>query len=257
MEIREWAERILSADTLDEKLLDPGKLTDDQPGPVLIVKEPVRPVGMGFKEHSKRDKLPPIHTFKEADNRVACLHRFAGHELLAVEIMAYALLAFPEAPRHFRRGLANTLIEEQGHVRLYMERLEAFGVKFGDMPLYRHFWAHVEHITSPVRFVTTMNLTFEQANLDFAPYYGKAFSQVGDHESASLMKQILEDEIGHVSFGYNWLKKFVHGLSDWEAWTTNLPPTLRPGNAKGRHFQKNPRESIGLSEEWISQLQKS
>src|SRR5579872_2582565 len=116
MELRDWAIRILSADTLKEKLLTPKELTDFSPGPALFWKEPTRPPGMGFFRHTRKDRLPSFHEHHEADKRAECLHRFAGHELLAVEIMAFALLAFPEAPKHFRKGLAHTLLEEQGHV---------------------------------------------------------------------------------------------------------------------------------------------
>ncbi len=207
MELREWAIRILSADTLEEKLFKPETLTDFDPGAPLLFEEPTRPPGMHFQRHTSREKLPAFQEHRNPDKRAVCLHRFAGHELLAVEIMAQALLAFPTAPKHFRKGVANTLQEEQGHVRLYISRMEALGLKFGDLPLYRHFWAYVPHLTSPIRYVSVMSLTFEMANLDFAPMYGKSFSRVGDDLSAALMQQILEDEIHHVSFGMNWLKK--------------------------------------------------
>ena len=255
MELRKWALRILSADTLSEKLFSPDILTDLHPGSPLLFKEPVRPVGMQFQRRSKNEKLPPFHEHHNTDKRAICLHRFAGHELLAVEIMAQALLAFPDAPKHFRRGVANTLKEEQEHVRLYMERLQALGLKFGDEPLYRHFWSCVPHLTDPLRYVSTMSLTFEMANLDFAPMYGKSFARVGDTASAALMDRILEDEISHVSFGLNWLKKLKKPeASDWETWTENLPPQMTPKRATGFVLHEAPRQRAGVSDEWIQNL---
>src|SRR3990167_10812968 len=143
MELREWAIRILSADTLAEKLFCPEILTDDEPGSPLTFNEPVRPIGMEFKKRAKEEKLPPFQDHRSEEKRAICLHRFAGHELLAVEIMAHALLAFPSVSKSFRKGVAHTLKEEQGHVKLYMKRMEEMGIKFGDLPLYRHFWNHV------------------------------------------------------------------------------------------------------------------
>lgn len=255
MELRDWAIRILTADTLEEKLFCPDKLTDFFPGAPLFFNEPTRPVNMGFSKHTKENKLPPFQLHNTADNRAICLHRFAGHELLAVEIMAHALTAFPDAPKAFRKGIANTLKEEQGHVRLYMNRMAEMGLQFGDLPLYKYFWTHVPHlITSPIRYVSAMSLTFEQANLDFAPLYGKSFSRFGDTKSAELMAEILRDEINHVSFGFSWLNKWKGELSSWDAWTSNLGEKLTPKRAKGFTLLETNRREAGIPEEWIEHL---
>jgi uncharacterized ferritin-like protein (DUF455 family) len=258
METRDWCIRILGGNTLEEKLLDPGILTDIHPGPALLWDAPSRPVGMEFKKHSKEEKLPSFQELGTPDKRAICLHRFAGHELLAVEMMAYALLAFPEAPRHFRKGLANTLKEEQEHVKLYCLRLEALGLRFGDLPLYKHFWTHVPFLTSPLKYVSVMSLTFEMANLDFAPLYRRSFLNHGDFESAELMKQILQDEIHHVSFGMQWLKKFKPvELSEWDCWRSNVPELLTVKRARGFCVFEEHRKKASIPEEWIDRIKKS
>jgi uncharacterized ferritin-like protein (DUF455 family) len=256
MELREWAIQILSADTLEGKLTDPGAWTDQAPGSSLIWDEPTRPPGMSFCRRSKEEKLPPFHEHHDPYKRALCMHRFAGHELLAVEIMAFALLAFPEAPSTFRRGLAHTMREEQGHVRLYMQQMERLGIKFGDLPLYRHFWKHTPYIQSPTHYVSMMSLTFEMANLDFAPMYGKSFAHYGDLEAAGLMATILKDEIAHVKFGWRWLKQFTQGIqSDWDVWEKTLASTLlTPKRAKGFVVHEEPRKQAGIPQEWISKL---
>jgi uncharacterized ferritin-like protein (DUF455 family) len=257
MEMREWALRILTADRLEDKLLSPDLLTDEDPGPPLTFNEPTRPVGMGFNKRSKEEKLPPFQTHKKEENRAICLHRFAGHELLAVEIMAHALTAFPEAPKAFRKGVAHTLKEEQGHVRMYQERMEEMGVKFGDLPLYKHFWNHVPHLTSPIRYVSVMSLTFEMANLDFAPLYGRSFAASGDEKSAALMAQILKDEINHVSFGYRWLNRLKGEEPAWDAWIGNLSPKLGVKRAKGFCVMEENRREAGIPEEWIKKIKEA
>lgn len=256
MELREWAITILSADTLEGKLFDPGAWTDHSPGSPLIWKEPVRPAGMGFSKRSKEEKLPPFQEHGDRDKRAICLHRFAGHELLAVEIMAFTLLAFPQAPQTFRYGLAHTLREEQGHVALYMRHMQRLGIQFGDYPLYRHFWRHTPHIHSPLHYISIMSLTFEMANLDFAPMYGKSFSQAGDAESAQLMATILKDEISHVRFGWRWLQQWKQpSATAWETWENTLQETiLTPKRAKGFYLNEEPRKKAGISAEWIEKL---
>lgn len=256
MELREWAIGILRAETLEEKLFEPDILTDQLPGPPLVWEEPGRPPGMGFSRKSKEERLPPFQELKDPDKRAVCLHRFAGHELLAVEIMAYTLLAFPEAPPTFRKGLAHTLSEEQGHVRLYMQQMNRLGISFGDLPLYRHFWKHTPYIRSPLHYIGMMSLTFEMANLDFAPMYGQCFAKAGDPEAAQLMARILEDEISHVRFGWNWLKRLKKETdTEWNAWENILASTLlTPKRAKGFLLHEAPRIRAGVSFEWIEKL---
>lgn len=257
MELREWAIRILTADRLEEKLLSPELLTDNNPGEPLIFNEPTRPIGMGFNKRSKEEKLPPFQDHRSADKRAICLHRFAGHELLAVEIMAHALIAFPDAPKAFRKGVAHTLKEEQGHVKMYMQRMKEMGLCFGDLPLYKHFWNHVPHLTTPIRYVSVMSLTFEMANLDFAPLYGRSFAAFGDEESAALMGQILKDEINHVSFGYRWLNRFKGENESYDAWLDSLGPKLSPKRAKGFVVIEENRQKAGIPDDWITKIKEA
>lgn len=256
MEMREWALQILSSERLEDKLYSPVLLTDFTPGSPLFWKDPARSPAMELKKRSKEEKLPAFQELGDAQKRAVCLHRFGGHELLAVEIMAYALLAFPDAPPTFRKGLANTLKEEQGHVRLYMHEMERLGIQFGDLPFYKHFWLHTHYMITPLHYVSIMSLTFEMANLDFAPLYGKAFLKHGDAEAAQLMAQITKDEISHVGFGWRWLKNFKQNdISEWEEWTKTLCSTLiTPKRAKGFVLHADNRKAAGIPETWIASL---
>lgn len=255
MELYDWAIQILSSSSLEDKLFTPDTLTDDIPREPLFIDLPVRASNMAFQKHTRKEKLPKLHELGQKDKRAICLHRFGGHELLAVEIMAFAILAFPYAPKTFRKGLAKTLQDEQGHVRLYCKRLQELGVCFGDLPLYRHFWSYIPYINSIERYISLMSLTFEMANLDFAPHYGSYFLKYGDEASSQLMLQILKDEIAHVSFGMRWLKRFKDPcISEWDAWCSHLPDRVTPKRAKGALFQEMPRLKAGVSKEWIENL---
>lgn len=256
MNLRDWAFSILTADSLEQKLFTPDDWSDENPGPPLLFEDPVRPIGMGFQKKRKEERLPAFQDHRTKDARAICLHRFAGHELLAVEIMAQALLAFPEAPSSFRQGVAHTLKEEQGHVRLYMKRMEELGLKFGELPLYRHFWNHVPYLTTPTHYVSLMSLTFEMANLDFAPLYGKSFAHFDDLESAKVMETILADEIRHVAFGWKTLVRFHGEEKAWEIWNQSLPPNVHPKRAKGFSLFEENRKKAGIPQQWIDRLKK-
>ena len=141
---------------------------------------------------------------------------------------------------------------------LYVNRLAELNVQFGDMPLYRHFWKHTPYINSPLDYVCMMSLTFEMANLDFAPMYGNSFARNGDQASANLMAKILSDEINHVGFGWNWLKRLkAIDQTEWTVWEKSLTSTLlTPKRAKGFVLNEKPRQQAGIPDEWISQLKK-
>lgn len=256
MELREFALQILTSESLEKKLYTPDLLTDRFPGDDFFIDQPVRSPNMQFKRHSKEEKLPTFKDHHSEEKRAICLHRFCGHELLAVEIMAYALLKFPNAPKPFRKGLANTLIEEQRHVRIYKERLEAMGIQFGDLPLYKHFWKHVPYLNCPQNYLSMMSLTFEMANLDFAPLYRDSFLRHHDLESAALMQTIIDDEIGHVSFGVSWMHRMNEDKIDpFSYYQQHLPPLLDAKRAKGFVFQKELRKQAGVPNEWANILE--
>ena len=256
MELRQWAFSILGATTLKDKLFTPSTFSDKNPGTPHLFKEPMRPCGMGFTKFTKKEKLPAFHEHHEKDKRAACLHRFAGHELLAVEMMAYALLAFPNAPKSFRRGLAHTIVEEQHHVSLYQNRLLEMGTQLGDHPLNGHFWSLTPRLLSPIQYVSVMHLTLEMANLDFAPHYGMSFKRNGDLKSYELMQKIFEDEISHVSFGYSWLKRMkpTKQKTDFETYLSSIENITTAKRAKGFIFQEEARKKAYIPQDWITQL---
>lgn len=255
MEVRDWAFRILSADCLEDKLFTPQTLTDFHPGSPYLFKEPCRPLHMKLQHRSRKEKIPSFQEHGQEEKRAVCLHRFAGHELLAVEIMAYALLAFPDASKRFRKAVSFTLKEEQEHVRLYMDRMKQMRLNFGELPLYKHFWAHVPYLTNPLEYISVMNLTLEMANLDFAPMYGKSFRHFGDELSAKLMDQILEDEIKHVSIGYHWLCQLKpKSEKSWDTFIKNQSPLLSPKRAKGFQMFKEYRRLANIPDDWIEKI---
>ncbi len=199
--------------------------------------------------------VPHPSCLDRADMRIRCLHAFANHELMALEMMAWALLAFPDAKSSFRKGLAKILLDEQGHFSLYSQRLCAMGVQFGDLPVNDHFWRIGGLISDPLDWVCTMHLTFEQSNLDYAPYYAKLFRQVDDLHSAELMDTIFHDEIGHVRFGTRWLKQYQpEGSSSFEVFKQHCPEMNPAKRAIGPEFQEQARLDAGLDPEFIRSL---
>ena len=257
MELRAFAEQVLFATSLEEKLRDPGDVTDECPGPALATPDaPGRPRGLEFKATgAARDQFPGTRELENEHHRGRLLHFFANHELLATELMALVLLRFPDAPAAFRKGVFRTLKDEQEHTRLYMERMQGCGITLGDLPVSGYFWRTVSGMESPIDYVSSLCLTFEQANLDFAGHYGGHFAQVGDAASAALLNKIYHDEIGHVAYGLKWFRRWKNPTeSDWDAFCRVLKFPLSPQRAKGFTLNVAGRLAAGLEPEFIARL---
>lgn len=254
MELRDWAQQILSSPNLSDKLFFPEIITDKKAGFPYFWDEPARSSYMRLQRRSKEQKLPPFGEHHNLEKRNACLHRFAGHELLAVEMLAYAVLAWPDAPKAYRKSLIHHIKEEQDHVRLYCDELKKRGIQLGDEPLFKHFWAHLPYCYNLKQFISLLNLTLEQANLDFSPAYLQSFLTHGDHQAAKIMGKILQDEIGHVRLGMHWSKKLHQRVPSWKEFSQSLPKTMPSHRACGFVLHTHPRKQAGIPQEWIEAM---
>src|ERR1017187_685388 len=257
MELHDFAEQVLFATILDDKLQSPAVVTDERPGsPLLMPQAPGRPAELRFKpQGSGKAGFPGVHHLDQEHERGRLLHFFANHELLATELMAMALLRFPDAPAAFRRGVWQTLKDEQLHTRLYVQRMRDCGIEFGELPVSGYFWRSVAPMESPLDYVAGLCLTFEQANLDFCRHFARGFQAVGDGDTAGLLDRIYRDEIGHVAYGLKWFRRWKNpGQSDWEAFCRQLKFPLSPQRAKGITLNGEGRRAAGLDAAFIAEL---
>jgi uncharacterized ferritin-like protein (DUF455 family) len=260
--LRDFCRRILEAPDLEAKLAPPsGELDDSRPGPMLQLKRPAR--ACELRMSGGRGALPRPGQLGERTARVRCLARFAHHELMAVELFAWALLRWPELPRELRRALSRVLVQEQEHCRLYLARLRDQG---SDLPEHAphsdYFWKQAPAIAAsphgPRAFLAAVGLTFEQANLDFALLYRDAFREAGDEASARVCQQIHDDEVGHVGLAASWLARLADPKGDLiSAYTEAVPFPLSAARAKGRRFDAAGRRSAGLDDAFIEHVRRA
>ena len=256
MEIRAFAERVLLSDGLAVKLAVAGEpLTDDAPGPAVRHPLPGRPANLQFAPRRTAPAMPAAGAFRDPQRRAVAHHILANHELQALEVMAWTLLAFPEAPAEFRRGMVAVMADEQRHTRMHVERAARLGLRFGELPVNCYIWKKAMSFTSVLDYVAGLPLVFEGRNLDHTLEFAEAFSAAGDQRSASIMRVIHRDEIAHVAFGMTWLRKLKPPeQSEWDAFESHLQWPLRPGKARGDIFQREARLAAGLSTDFIDRL---
>jgi uncharacterized ferritin-like protein (DUF455 family) len=255
MEIRAFAEAVLFSADLELKLSAPIDLSDDRPGLAIDVpRVPGRPVGLALRTDKPIPAAPTPSGITGERARGLALHSFAHHELQALELMALALLRFPDAPGPFRRGLVKILTDEQRHFRMYRGRAEHYGVGMGDVGMGHFFWDTVAELQTPADFIAALCLTYEQANLDFSVYWADAFRSVDDSQSAAVLTEVYEDEITHVRHGITWFERLGRGC-DFEDYARSLVFPLSPGRGKGPIFDREGRVRAGFSEHFIDEME--
>jgi uncharacterized ferritin-like protein (DUF455 family) len=257
MEFHDFARRILESPSIEAKLVPLGTSgSDSAPGFPERPALPARPPELVFCGRRESPPMPRPEMFVDPRRRGIAHHIMANHELQALEVMAFVVLAFPEAPSEFRRGLVRIMADEQRHTRLHIDRLRELGMRFGEIPVNGYFWNKAQQFRSLLDYLAGLPLTFEGCNLDHTLEFETWFSQAGDERSVGVMRAIHRDEIQHVAFGWNWLRILKPPeLSDWEAYTAHLQWPLRPEKSRGRTFHRDPRLAAGMSAEFIAKLE--
>ena len=258
MQLREFADRILLSPSIDEKLLPlTGESADDERGAPVRVRLPARPEGLTFCGRKQSPPMPHPDTLSDPRRRATAHHIMANHELLAVEVMAFVLRAFPEAPAEFRQGLARIIADEQRHTRMHLDRVAELGMRFGEIPVNGYFWTKAQEFRSLLGYVAGLPLTFEGRNLDHTLDFAEWFARTGDEKSAGVLRAIHRDEIQHVAFGVHWLKRLKPAAqSDWDAYESSLKWPLRPEKSRGKSFHREPRLAAGMSPEFVDELER-
>ncbi len=186
--------------------------------------------------------------------RARALHTFFHHELQAAELMAWAVLAFPETPREFRAGLVRIALDEIRHMHLYARQIARLGFAVGEFAVRDWFWERIPSCADAASFVATMGLGVESANLEHTASFAARFREAGDEEGARVQELIGREEIGHVRFGTHWFGAFRSTL-DFETWRLALPSPLSPMLMRGKPLQREARLSAGQSERFLDELE--
>ncbi len=257
MELREYADRILQSAAILEKLTPlPDEPSDVSRGAAVRVRLPARPGELQFCGRRESPPMPHPDTLDDPRRRAIAHHIMANHELQALEVMAFVLRAFPEAPGDFRMGLARIMGDEQRHTRLHLDRLAELGMRFGEIPVNGYFWSKAQKFESLLDYLAGLPLTFEGRNLDHTLEFEGWFRRAGDEKSAGVMRAIHRDEIQHVAFGVHWLRRLKSpDLSEWEAYEAALKWPLRPEKSRSKSFHREPRLAAGMSPEFVDRLE--
>jgi len=249
--VERWAWDYVLADSLDAKLSPPPvpEVWEPGPAPVRRLDAPGRPPEL--RVVSKAGKTRGLAA---PSGRARALHTFFHHELQAAELMAWAVLAFPETPREFRAGLVRIAEDEIRHMHLYGEQIARLGFAVGAFPVRDWFWEAVPRCADAASFVATMGLGVESANLEHTTSFAARFRAAGDEEGARVQERIGREEIGHVRFGARWFETFRSSL-EFDTWRLALPAPLSPMLMRGSPLHREARRCAGQTERFLDELE--
>lgn len=137
------------------------------------------------------------------------LHRHMNNEIGGIEIAAQMLVDFPDAPWELRMELARQTWDETRHVQVLYRRLQQLGGYKGEFPVSNFEWCvtgALEHIAARL---AVQNRTLEAGQMDILGKITTSWREAGDDETAQMLEGILADEIQHVRFANQWIRRMV------------------------------------------------
>jgi len=251
MTVEGWCKEYVVTTSLAHKLAPPPVPDTWEEAPAAIrIERPGRPSELRVVARAEKTRGLGSPT-----GRARALSTFLHHELQAAELMAWAVLAFADAPRDFRAGLVRIALDEIRHVRIYEEQIVRLGHRVGDFTVRDWFWERVPTVRDPASFVAVMGLGVESANLEHTASYAAKFRDAGDEEGARAQEIVGREEIGHVRFGARWFSHFTGGELEFERWRKALPEPLTPLLMRGRPFARDARLRAGQPERFVAELE--
>jgi hypothetical protein len=137
------------------------------------------------------------------------VHRHMNNETGSLEIAAQCLADFPDAPWELRMQLARQVWDESRHVEALHRRLRELGGRKGEFPVANFEWSVTCVLPSLVGRLALQNRTFEAGTMDLMAILPRKWREAGDDVTADLLDAIAADEIQHVRFANQWIRKLT------------------------------------------------
>jgi len=250
--VERWAWDYVCSESLSHKL-SPPPLPPHFDGCVLThLPTPGRP--RELRVSWRKVRTPGREALRDPKRRAQLLHTFLHHELQAAELMCWAVLAYPDTPIEFRRGLLAICSDEIRHMGAYAQHLQMLGYRVGDFDVRDWFWERAPAATRPGQFCALMGLGFEAGNLDHCERFAERFEYAGDAGAAALTRKVGDEEIAHVAFAARWFRHFEGELC-FSQWCQALPAPLSPMVMRGRPVNHSARRRAGFSADFLQELE--
>ena len=149
--------------------------------------------------------LPADHPL----HQVEFTHRQMNEEVNGLECSARCLSDFPDTPWELRMWLARQCADEARHARMFRRLLESLGGHVGQFPVLNFQYRIITNADSLLGRLTIQNRTFEAGGIDAVSWVAERARASGDTALADFFDSQLADEIVHVRFANEWIRRTI------------------------------------------------
>jgi uncharacterized ferritin-like protein (DUF455 family) len=136
------------------------------------------------------------------------LHRQMNEEIDSLESSARNLSDFPDAPWEIRMCLARQCADEARHAVMFRRLFEKRGGRVGQYPVLNFQYRIITQFGNLAARLAIQNRSFEAGGLDAITSEIDRTRAAGDIELSELFEAQIADEISHVRFANEWIRKF-------------------------------------------------
>src|SRR5262245_38163434 len=136
-------------------------------------------------------------------------HREYNQEVQTLEVAALCLVDFPDAPWELRMELARQCWDEARHSHMALHHLQNLGGWKGMYPIANLDWSVVGMLDSLEARLAVQHRTFEAGSLDIEVATVPMLRDMGHDGAAEMTDAIEADEIQHVRFANEWLRRLT------------------------------------------------
>jgi len=188
-------------------------------------------------------------------------HRDYNQEVQTLEIAAQCLVDFPDAPWELRMEFARQCWDEARHAAVMYRRLLALGGWKGMYPIANLDWSVVGMLDSLAARLAVQNRTFEAGSLDMGSMSQPMYREQGLDAEAELSDAVDADEIHHVRFANEWLRRLIDHqpravleIAAAMAWLRNVVAATELDDLKDIPTSDHARQLAGFSQDEVAEV---
>jgi uncharacterized ferritin-like protein (DUF455 family) len=147
----------------------------------------------------------PRRGLANGEGRAALVHAVAHIEFNAINLAWDAVARFRGLPIEYYRDWVGVAVDEARHFGWLAKRLAELGCAYGDFDAHDGLWdMAVKTADSCLARMALVPRVLEARGLDVTPGMIVRLRAVGDEATATILEDILREEVAHVAAGSRW-----------------------------------------------------